>query len=58
MAICTETGQTDLFELGDHNSDKFETNLKGISCAAKKIIEYLINNYDSRPKRIRQPKKI
>ena len=52
IETCSKSGKTDLFQIGDHNSEKFLPYNYGMSKKTKTIVDDLIYNYDSRPKRI------
>ena len=52
VAKCSISGKIDLYESSQHNSQEFFTNIHGLSKIAKSIIDDLLHNYDSRPKRI------
>ena len=52
IACCSASGKTYLYKRDQHNSLSFHSNVHGITLIVKNLIEDLIYNYDSRPKRI------
>jgi hypothetical protein len=52
VCICLADGCVDIYEEGEHNSEKFSRLQFGMSAKAKLVVEDIIYNYDARPKRI------
>jgi hypothetical protein len=52
LAICQKSLKVDVYELGEHNSDIFDTIHHGISERVKVVIEDIIQNSGCLAKRI------